>query len=246
MANCFSQQNTHPCRNILEKRLWLVLQREKSTILKTCTTFILSCISRQRSYTQYILETKRNSFFVLYIRKNDVAECFSQQSTHACRTILEKRLWLVLQREKSTILKTCTTFILSCISRQRSYTQYILETKRNSFFVLYIQKNDVANCFSQQSTHPCRNILEKRLWLVLQREKSTILKTCTTFILSCISRQRSYTQYILETKRNSFFVLYIRKNDVAECFSQQSTHACRTILEKKAVVSIAKRIVYNS
>ena len=130
---------------------------------------------------------------------------------------------------------------------QRSYVQYIFWKQKDAPFLFYIFKKMMWQNVSRCKAHTHGGIFwKKRLWLVLQREKHTIVKTCTTHIRSSISMQRSYIQYFLETKRNSFFVLYIRKNDVAECFSQQSTHACRTILEKKAVVSIAKRIVYNS
>ena len=56
-----------------------------------------------------------------------------------------------------------------------------------------------------------------------------------------------HTNYSRNKKIAPFFVLYIfRKNDVANCFSQQSTHPCRNIPEKKAVVSNSKRKQYNS
>ena len=130
---------------------------------------------------------------------------------------------------------------------QTSYVQIILETKIYSLFVLYIRKNDVAKCISLQSTHPWRNILEKKAVvsiakIIVYNPKDLHKLYSELYFNAEIVR----TIYILETKRNSLFVLYIRKNDVANCFSQQNTHPWRTILEKKAVVSIAKIIVYNS
>ena len=96
---------------------------------------------------------------------------------------------------------------------QTSYLQIILETKRNSIFVLFIRKNDVANCFSQQSTHPCRNIPEKKAVVNIAKIKSIQFLRLAQSLLRVVFQCRDRTYNIFwKQKETPFFVfIYLKK-----------------------------------
>ena len=87
---------------------------------------------------------------------------------------------------------------------------------------------------------------KKRLWLVIQKENNTILKTCTIFITSCISMQRSYVQYIFWKQKETAFLFYIFKKMMWQIVSHSKAHTHVESFWKKNLVSNSKRKQYNS
>ena len=73
----------------------------------------------------------------------------------------------------------------------------------------------------------------KKNWLVIQKENNRILKTCTIFITSCISMQRSYVQYIFWNQKETPFLFYIFEKMMWQIVSHSKTHTHVGIFWKK-------------
>ena len=177
-----------------------------------------------------------------------MAKCFSLQSTHPWRNILEKKA--VVSIAKIIVYNPKD---LHKLYSELYFNAEIVHTiysgnKKKLLFCFYIFEKMMWHIVFHSKAHTHVGLFwKKRLWLVIQKENNTILKTCTIFITSCISMQRSYVQYIFWKQKETPFLFYIFEKMMWQIVSHSKTHTHVGLFWKKRLWLILQRKkVYNS